>query len=176
MTIVMDACFSGGAVPEFQDHAADSVDKKIEDNVEGAGQQSSPANHERAEQLRTQMAEARELIMDSAAIARHGDTLNGLVQQIQATNTTNDWDAAMAENVAILKLVNQMQAQYEHNMNFSGVPQKLLDQITSAYITVEGALGSIKPFTSFDYTTWTGAIGHFQDQISDAANKIIADL
>ncbi len=176
LTIVMDACFSGGAVPDFQDHSADAVDKAVDKNVEGKGQVSSVENHANAEHLRDQMAHARELIRDSAAIAGHGDTLNGLIQQIEATNTTNDWDAAMAENTRIVKLIRQMQAQFETNMNFGNIQQDLLNQIDGSFTTALNFLGGIKPFTSFDYNTWTGAIGHFQDQVSDSANKIIVSL
>jgi hypothetical protein len=173
ITFVLDACFSGGAVPEFQDGAADSVDGRVNRNVEGAGQMSSEDNHRRAEELRDQMAHARELILFSRAVARHGDTLNGLIQTIESQNTEAAWNAAMAENRAIIQLVQSMQNQFRTNMHFGSNPQMRLEQITRAFDTVLAYLNGVQPQTSFDYDQWTGAIGRFHDQISDGANRII---
>lgn len=177
LTFVMDACFSGGAVPAFQDHAADSVDSGVTTNVEGAHQMSSVANHDHAEALRDQMAWARELILFSSAVARHGDTLNGIVQQIEATNDPHDWDAAMTENQALIQLIQSMQNQYTTNMHFANDPEMHLDQIGSAFPVILSKLNAVRPNTSFDYTNdWTGPIGHFQDQVSDGANRVLVLL
>jgi predicted GNAT family acetyltransferase len=172
-TYVMDACFSGGAVPQFQDHAADFVDKKVDQNVEGKGQVCSEDNHRNAEQLRDQMAHAQELIQFSSTIAQHGDKLNALIQTIEANETTAAWDAAMAENSAIIKLIQAEKVQFGTNMDFGNDPRMQLEKIASAFDTVLSTLNAIKPYTSFDYTQWTGSIGKFQDQISDGGNRII---
>lgn len=176
ITFVLDACFSGGAVPEFQDHAADAVDGQITENVEGAGQVCSEDNHRRAEELRDQMAHARELFLFSRAVARHGDTLNGLIQKIESQNTVAAWDAAMAENRAIIQLAQSMQNQFHTNMHFGSNPQMKLEQIDRAFDAVLAYLNGVQPQTCFDYTQWTGAIGKFHDQISDGANRIVRIL
>ena len=176
LTIVMDACFSGGAVPAFQDHAADSVDHRVDQHVEGAGNQSSEANHAAAELMRDEMAQARELILFSAAVARHGDTLNGLNQGFQAPGTPQFWQQVTAENTAVATMVRQMQAQFRTNMNFDHAPQALHDAILAAFQSISTFLAAFNPTTKADLDNWMAAIGRFEDTIGDSANRIITAL
>jgi hypothetical protein len=176
LRLVLDACFAGAAVPEFQDHAADSVDQQIDQNVEGAGQVCSQDNRNRANELRMQMAHARELIQFSRLIAGHGSTLSGLIRRIRDEGSEDAWNAAMAENQTIIGLIQSMQNQFHHNMAFGNDPRMRLNEIDQAFNRVLSYLGGIQPQTCFDYNDWTGAIGEFQDQISDGANRIIGIL
>ena len=174
LTIVMDACFSGGAVPAFQDHAADYEDEEVTANVEGAGQVCSPDNDARAGQLRDQMAHARELIEFSREVARHGDTLNTLVQNLKADDSKDaPWAAAMKENAALLTLIGDMEARFRTNMSFGYDPALKLEEVQADFDAVLSYLNSIQPRTSFNYDDWTGAVGKFQDQIGDGANRIL---
>ena len=43
-------------------------------------------------------------------------------------------------------------------------------------VSLLGHWYNIKPNTSFDHRAWTGSIGLFQHDITDAANKVIKEL
>jgi len=176
LTIVMDACFSGAAVPAFQDHAADTVDQGIDRNVEGKGRQSSADNHEKAERLKDRMMAARELILESAAISSHGDAIDKIVRgmEFDMPSTPADWQEIMAENAEIQKLVKAIEGQFEVNMNGGDLDKDLSKAISDAIETVETFLYGVGPTGKpFVYRDWSGAIGRFTDTIGDSANKII---
>lgn len=172
ITYMLDACFTGNAVPDFQDHASDSVDKKI-DKAEGAGNVCSEENTARANALRDEMAHARELILFSKALGAHGKTLFRLISDIESKNDIPSWDAAMNHNTAIINECEAILTQFKHNFNIAARPEMKLENISQALEHLIRYLNSIEPQTCFEYSDWTGAIGKCQDKISDGANLII---
>jgi hypothetical protein len=78
----------------------------------------------------------------------------------------------MAENTEIAKLVRQLQSQFELQRRSARSARSDCGRLQDGSCRS----GSIRPQTSFDYTAWTSAIGHFEDQVSDNANKIIVAL
>jgi len=164
LTWMLDACFSGNAVADFQDHAGDAVDKGL--NGKGTSKE--------AEALKDQMAHARNLILTSREIGRYGDELHVVVSDIEANNTTDDWDEAIKVNTKIIRTAEQMLTQIEYNFNFGNRPEMKLDRIIAFLDNLIAYLNTIQPYTCFDYSAWTGAIGRCQDEISNGANHIIA--
>ena len=173
ITYMLDACFSGNAVPGFQDNAADHVDDRIDRDAEGAGNVSSEANHAHAEALRDQMAHARYLIQVSAEVGTLGDKLSTCTDAIEQNNDEASWNAAIALNKQIIAKIKALQTQFLHNMDFGSTSEMRLGDIESAFTKTLGYLNGIEPFTCFDYNEWTGAVGNFQDTVSNGANRII---
>jgi hypothetical protein len=174
ITFVMDACFAGGAVPGFQDHAAESIDRDITENVGGKGQVCSPENDANAGKLRDQMIHATELIEFSRTVAAHGDQLDSLIQDLQSNETIAAWDAAIAENKVIIQMLESEQVQFETNMHFADDPRFQLGAISQAFDDALATLKSISPGTCYSYDDWTDAIGKFEDQVGDGANRILS--
>jgi hypothetical protein len=194
ITYVMDACFSGAAVPAFQDHAGDRIDGAIEENVAGAGQVCSEENEANAEILRTWMAHARSLIQFSGAVSTLGDKLHATVSSLKSSITKANIDAALKLNDEIIALIAAMETQFLHNKDVGSTPEMNLDGIETAFADVLTFLRGIaaKPTSDpafwgqavlgmlglsktgpLDLKAWPAAIGKFQDKISDGANHII---
>ena len=173
VTYVLDACFTGQAVPQFQDNAADDVDQRIDTEAEGAGNVCSEENTEHANTLRDRMAHARYLIQVSGQVGSYGDQLHKCITAIKQNNDEASWNAAMALNKKIIAMIQSMQNQFLHNMDFGSAAAMRLGDIEAAFTTVLSHLTSIEPHTSFDYNSWTGTLGKFQDTISNGANRII---
>ncbi len=177
ITYILDACETGGMVGAFQDHAADAIDRHV-DETEGAGQMCSEENEATAEQLRDMMAHARELIMMGDAIAEHGDGMVSATMTVQAGGgavaIANAWKSVLALNKTVLAEAKVMQGQFLHNMDFGSDPEMKLDVIEGAFSTLITALGKVKASTTFDLDNdWCAKVGAFQDTISDGANRII---
>jgi hypothetical protein len=149
------------------------VDEGITNNVEGAGQVCSEENTANANALRDQLTHARALIQFSELVGGHGDELHVIVSRIAANNRIQDWDAAMVVNQKLIDEITAMRNQFLHNMDFSSTPEMNLKAVTAAFDTVLAKLNAVEPNTSFDYSAWTGSVGKFHDQISDAANRVI---
>lgn len=176
VTYVPDACESGHAVPRFQNHAADHVDRNVV-ATEDAGQESSQENHETAQRLRDMMAHARELIQLSQAIGRHGRAMIVAARAVEvAPEAAKDraWNGVMSLNQTILRDVQAMQYQFETNMDFGNDPELHLETIDRAFATLLGALNAVQPRANFDLgDNWCGKVGAFQDTVSDGTNRII---
>lgn len=177
ITYILDACESGGAVPQFQDHAADRADENV-DATEGAGQQCSEENYATAERFRDMMPHARELTMFSEAIGRHGTAMVTATQVVQAASTpaalTAAWNTVTTLNQTVTREIQAMQTQFETNMDFGNDPEMRLGDIERAFTTVLTALAAVAPSAGFDLdNNWCAPVGRFQDTISDGANRII---
>lgn len=180
ITYILDACETGGAVTQFQDHAADRTDQNI-DATEGAGQVCSEENTATAERLRDMMAHARELIMLAEGVGRHGSDMVQATMSVQAAERAgNDaqivtaWNQVTALNTRIVSDVRAMQNQFETNMDFGNDPEMQLSVIERAFSTVLAALGRVAPQSGFDLDNdWCAPVGAFQDTVSDGANRII---
>lgn len=173
VTYVLDACFTGQAVPQFQDKAADDVDQRIDTDAEGAGNVCSEENSKRANELRDRMAHARYLIQVNGQVGSYGGQLHGCISKIQKNNDEAAWNAAIALNEKLVATIEAMRNQFLHNMDFGSSPAMRLADIEAAFTKVLAYLNGVEPFTCFDYSAWTGAIGKFQDTISNGANRII---
>jgi len=173
VTYVLDACFTGQAVPKFQSKAADDVDEGITNDVEGAGNVCSEENTKRANALRDQMAHARYLIQISERVGSYGDQLHRCISKIEKNGDEAAWNAAIALNDKIVQTIEALRNQFEHNMDFAETPSMRLNDIQAAFASTLSYLRGIEPFTCFDYDDWTGTIGQFHDTVSNGGNRII---
>ena len=170
ITYIMDACYSGNAVQEFQDNAADHVDKQID--KAGANAVSSD-QAEQVDALKNQMAHARELIRVSHYVGRLGTRLSNATDAIEQNNTEAAWNSAIQVNQLIIRTIEVLYQQFETNMDFGTTPEMRIDAIDAEFQSTLEYLRGVEPFTCFDYSEWTGVVGNFQDVVSDGANRII---
>lgn len=173
LTYVLDACYAGAAVPEFQDHQADAVESRIDEFVEGEGLMSSADNHERAELARSQMQHARELIAFSRGISGHADAIEHALGRLAGHKTAANFAAVIKENTELIKLIRDMQKQFRDNLESGADPKLNLAVIGKAFREVLEYLEAIPPRGPFNPPVWAKTLGRFQDTVSDGANRIL---
>lgn len=173
LTYVLDACYAGAAVADFQEHQAEAVEDRIDEFVEGEGLMSSEANHARAEVARRQMAHAKELIAFSGSISGHADTIEHALGRLEKHKTAANFAAVIKENTELIKLIRDMQKQFRDNLESETDPKMKLDAIRKAFNEVLAYLEAIPPRGPFNPPVWARTLGKFQDTISDGANRIL---
>ena len=162
-------------MPVFQAHAADAQDRRVDAHVEGADEMSSVDNHLAAEALRDELAQARELVLFSAAMAAHGKTLNDLLSMGWYGDPPFMRSVA-GEDQELRELVRSMELQFRTNMRFDHAPAELHARIEDAFKAIAFSMGRIAEGENADLNHWAEAIGVLQDRVGDGANKIIVAL
>lgn len=176
ITYVLDACYSGNAVPRFQDHAADVVEGRIQSAVAEADGVCSTDNEERANALRSQMAHARELIRANAAVGYLASVASDCFDRLEAEPGDDETRATLEEVKArILQRVEQTERQFLTNFDV-GTPGMRFDEVAAVFGPTRSYLGALDHGTSFDRNEWASVVGDYQDAVSDGANRVIVEV
>ena len=176
VTYMLDACHSGNAVPRFQDHAANVVEERIRRDVEEADGMCSADNVQRANELRVQMAHARELISASGVVGYLSSVAADCFERLESTPDDDDTRATLREiNERIIDKIEQTEKRFWANFD-NATPAMRLAEVGAVFPPTLAYLRGLDHGTSYPADEWASVVGNYQDVVSDGANRVIREV